>query len=154
MIKSPGMIRLGYAFLFAFMAVATTFVDGFVIRPCIGPSQQRPSSISQYAVDPLTTASLVEYSSSLTISEESWRQYVPLVVAAGVILDILLGNPLANMVLKPMKGDQPQEEDEEGATKAAVVNRSKERIDSDKVAREAIDRAQNTLELRRFLDER
>ena len=51
-----------------------------------------------------TTISTI--TSSLLLSEdgsvESWRQYVPLVVSVGVIVDILLGSPLANLALAPM----------------------------------------------------
>jgi hypothetical protein len=96
------------------------------------------------------------YSSSLTLAaEETWRQYVPLIVAVAVIIDILLGSPLANMALKPMRGDlEGGEEDDKAAGKKGLVNRSRERVDTEGVAKAAIDRAQNALELRRFLDER
>jgi hypothetical protein len=55
------------------------------------------SSLSSLSLDSLIT----EQSASLLIAEsnESWRQYVPLVVSFGVILDILLGSPLANLAL-------------------------------------------------------
>lgn len=72
---------------------------------------------------------------------------------------LVLGSPLANMLLKPMRGDQEEEGDDTGEGKKASgakndITRSKERIDSEQVAKAAIDRAQNALELRRFLDER
>ncbi len=38
----------------------------------------------------------------LISATEGWRQYVPLVVSVGVILDILLGSPIANLALGPM----------------------------------------------------
>ena len=84
------------------------------------------------------------------LAEDSWRQYVPLVVIAGVLVDILLGSPLANSALKPLRGDQPQADGEAGArANQDAVSRSKERVDSDRVAQDAIARAESALELRR-----
>ena len=40
---------------------------------------------------------------SLLLAQESWRQYIPLAVSAVVIVDILLGSPLLNLVVAPMK---------------------------------------------------
>jgi hypothetical protein len=113
---------------------------------------------------------------------EEWRQYVPLVVTSAVIIDILLGSPLANMALAPMKRAT-----EEGAIDAGMKNSmnsksnnannnngggslfskevssstsssrgsrmTKERVDSGAIAKAALFKATNTLELRRFLDE-
>ena len=94
-------------------------------------------------------------SSSLAVAVESWRQYVPLVVSVGIIVDILLGNPLANAVLKPLR---PAGEDGGGGeTTAGEKTKTKNRrsrIDAEAVAQEALDRANNTLELRKFLEER
>eukprot|EP00571_Detonula_confervacea_P005640 CAMPEP_0172322106 /NCGR_PEP_ID=MMETSP1058-20130122/45037_1 /TAXON_ID=83371 /ORGANISM="Detonula confervacea, Strain CCMP 353" /LENGTH=150 /DNA_ID=CAMNT_0013037755 /DNA_START=540 /DNA_END=992 /DNA_ORIENTATION=- len=116
-------------------------------------------------------------STSILISSdgESWRQYVPLVVTGGVILDILLGNPLANLVLGPMKrasekgatggpmsGDD--EEDGGGGNSGGLFSAfsggggvdssmGRERVDSKAVAQAAYDKAMNTLELKRFLEE-
>jgi hypothetical protein len=111
---------------------------------------------------------------------EEWRQYVPLVVTSAVIIDILLGSPLANMALAPMKRAT-----EEGASDARMKNSinsksnannnngggslfskevsstsssrgsrmTKERVDSEAIAKAALFKATNTLELRKFLDE-
>ena len=89
--------------------------------------------------------------SSLMLAEESWRQYASLVVIAGVLIDILLGSPLANTLLKPMRGDEVPKEDAKDTRSQS--QRSKERIDSEAVARAAIARAQGVLELRKFLDD-
>lgn len=69
------------------------------------PISLRPSSLytpSSSSLSSLSLDSLIsEQSATLLIAEsnESWRQYVPLVVSFGVILDILLGSPLANLAL-------------------------------------------------------
>lgn len=106
---------------------------------------------------------------------ESWRQYVPLGVSVAVIIDILLGSPLANMALAPMKrasekgatggGGGDGEDGERGSLFSAFGgggdgvdggtggSRGKERVDSLAIARAALDKAEGTLELRRFLDE-
>mmetsp|Transcript_50233 Transcript_50233/g.56112 ORF Transcript_50233/g.56112 Transcript_50233/m.56112 type:complete len:186 (+) Transcript_50233:71-628(+) len=96
-------------------------------------------------------------SSSVLVSTESWRQYVPLVVSIGVIVDILLGNPIANLALAPMKRQTQQENDSNSSSDTNDKNnikRSKARIDADKVAQDALYKARNTLELRNFLEER
>eukprot|EP00574_Skeletonema_japonicum_P007056 CAMPEP_0201726374 /NCGR_PEP_ID=MMETSP0593-20130828/9410_1 /ASSEMBLY_ACC=CAM_ASM_000672 /TAXON_ID=267983 /ORGANISM="Skeletonema japonicum, Strain CCMP2506" /LENGTH=138 /DNA_ID=CAMNT_0048217849 /DNA_START=414 /DNA_END=830 /DNA_ORIENTATION=- len=105
---------------------------------------------------------------------ESWRQYVPLAVSVAVIIDILLGSPLANSALGPMRrasekgatGDQEGGDNNTtdgggggslfsslGGNTNKIVDRSKERVDSEAIAQAAIDKAMNTLELKRFLEE-
>eukprot|EP00587_Corethron_hystrix_P012808 CAMPEP_0113314282 /NCGR_PEP_ID=MMETSP0010_2-20120614/10400_1 /TAXON_ID=216773 ORGANISM="Corethron hystrix, Strain 308" /NCGR_SAMPLE_ID=MMETSP0010_2 /ASSEMBLY_ACC=CAM_ASM_000155 /LENGTH=160 /DNA_ID=CAMNT_0000170527 /DNA_START=98 /DNA_END=580 /DNA_ORIENTATION=- /assembly_acc=CAM_ASM_000155 len=67
--------------------------------------------VSINEVDFLTNQNLLaEFSRSLPPSivlanadGESWRQYVPLAVSCFVILDILLGNPVVNLILSPMR---------------------------------------------------
>lgn len=92
--------------------------------------------------------------SSILLADQSWRQYVSLVVIAGVLIDILLGSPLANSLLKPMKGDQATEDAEVEKKAQSPRDKSRERIDSEAVAQAAIARAEGALELRKFLDER
>jgi hypothetical protein len=95
----------------------------------------------------------IQPSSSIIVSAEEWRQYVSLGIVAAVIVDIVLGSPIANLALKPLRDAQEQlQQEEESNTKKA--SRSKERIDTDKVAQEAIVRAQNALELRNYLESR
>ena len=100
---------------------------------------------------------------------ESWRQYVPLVVSVGVIIDILLGSPLANLALGPMKraSQKGSGEDSDSGNMGGnslfsafgsdvdtgSVSKSKERVDSEAIAQAAIDKARNTLELKRYLEE-
>lgn len=106
-------------------------------------------------------ASHIEPSSTLLIAEtESWRQYVPLVVSVGVILDILLGSPIANIALGPMRratAEKTESDDnfDEGATakKKKFVKNPRERVDTDAVAQAALDKARYSMELRKFLEE-
>lgn len=95
----------------------------------------------------VTHLSAIVDSSSLVVAE-SWRQYVPLIVSLGIIVDILLGNPLANAVLKPMR---PEEEGDENDKEERP--RSKSRIDAELIAQQALDKANNTLELRKYLED-
>jgi predicted RNase H-like nuclease (RuvC/YqgF family) len=85
---------------------------------------------------------------------ESWRQYVPLAVSALVILDILLGSPAANSVMDLMRA-QENDDDAEAprSEKRQTVVNTAERVDSMAVAQAAIDKANATLELKRFLEE-
>jgi GrpB-like predicted nucleotidyltransferase (UPF0157 family) len=93
----------------------------------------------------------------------------------GVIIDILLGSPLANLALGPMKrasqkgatGDVSQEGSDNGGGNSGSlfsslggnlsgnkrVDKSKERVDSEAIAQAALDKAMYTLELKRFLEE-
>jgi len=93
-------------------------------------------------------------SSSLMVSAESWRQYVPLVVSVGIIIDILLGNPLANSVLKPMRPEGDDDSKGGDDDKKNDGKPSKARIDAELVAQQALDRANNMVELKNFLEER
>ena len=98
-----------------------------------------------------------------------------------VLIDIVLGSPLANIALGPMRraaekgatGDSPQDgavdSGSEGgggtslfsalagtaeSSDAAVDgSRGKERVDSQAIAQAALDKAMGTLELKRFLEE-
>lgn len=93
----------------------------------------------------------------------SWRQYVPLAVIGLVLLDILLGSPAANSLLAPLKQPDPDAKPKSKETYADswteddnnnnTRNVRKERIDTDQVARAAINKARNTLELKRYLEE-
>lgn len=108
-----------------------------------------------------------DVSSILLASDgESWRQYVPLVVSCGVIIDILLGSPLANLALGPMKRATQKGSGENSDSSVTgnslfsafgsdvdTVSKSKERVDSEAIAQAAIDKARNTLELKQFLEE-
>ncbi|GFH58998.1 hypothetical protein CTEN210_15474 [Chaetoceros tenuissimus] len=116
------------------------------------PYEESQSSVNLSAVNPLSP----ELQSTLMIAEvEEWRQYVPLIVSFGVILDILLGSPIANLALGPMRraaGASSALDDEEGGVGGFQKN-PKERVDSDGLAQAAIEKARYSMELRKFLDE-
>lgn len=150
-------------------ALAVIFIlsssEAFIIRQTLNRHKKtatdeflrslRPTA-SRVSLTPIDTESSFP---TLVVAEQTWRQYVSLVVITGVLIDILLGSPLANMVLKPMRNDANEEkndgDDENGPAKmaAAMLQKSKERVDSESVAQAALDKAQNALELRRFLEE-
>ena len=126
--------------------------NNHLLRTEFGPANHFYQQTERKAMlDP----SVFESASSLTIADATWRQYVAFALISGVLLDIVLGSPLANIALKPLKGDE-----EDGAAGddskdvKLAMDRSKERIDTEQYAQAAIDRAQSALELRKFLDER
>ena len=133
--------------LVSHLAAAFTARKSVVLRSsCTFPKNSCDLAFDQSIMEP-------SYS-SMMLAQDSWRQYVPLVVIAGVLVDILLGSPLANSLLKPLRGDQPQSSDSgEQDSNETAISKSRERIDSDRVAQEAIARAESALELRRFLEE-
>lgn len=97
------------------------------------------------------------FDNSILISAESWRQYVPLVVSILVIIDILLGSPAANLVLKPLQ--QAQETDDGGNIDGNLMSmfeqeqkKKRERVDVDEIAQAALEKAQNSKELRDYLE--
>jgi len=104
-----------------------------------------------------------EQSAAMILAEtESWRQYIPLVVSVGVIADILLGSPLANLALAPMKnaamGDEENVDSEGGgigisSKRKRLINNPNERVDTDAIGKAAVEKARNSMELRRFLEE-
>lgn len=126
----------------------------FTKEPSVRHRIQQPSGGSVFLVDNPSRTSIcrrvIVDSSSVIVSTESWRQYVPLIVSVGIIIDILLGSPLANSILKPMR----PEGDDDGDNKKTEKKPSKARIDAELVAQQALDRANNALELKRFLEER
>ena len=106
-------------------------------------------------------ASMVEdvmfYSSSsswiISVEWNELRQYVPLVVILGVLVDIVLGSPLANSVLKPMRDASGLVEDAlVDASDAPAMTKYKERVDSEAIAREAYDQAMGVKDLREYLE--
>mmetsp|Transcript_8213 Transcript_8213/g.11735 ORF Transcript_8213/g.11735 Transcript_8213/m.11735 type:complete len:190 (-) Transcript_8213:239-808(-) len=135
-----------------------SFVEGWVAIPTNNRNVPIKRSISNQKVwlvhhkighsQRTVLASNIATDSSLLIATESWRQYVPLVVSLGVIVDILLGSPLANTVMAPLRPP----EDGEGEIGSKATTNPKERIDSAKVAQAALDRARNSMELRNYLE--
>lgn len=152
-----------------------------VLRPLSGPCKQLlplsskltirtgVASTDLAALPPLDfdTGSL-----ALAAGSEGWRQYVPLVVSCGVIVDILLGSPIANQMLAPMRRASTKSAEETNVENGgesisfrgvfgsdgrkivkSPIKDSKERIDSVEVAEAALNRARNSLELRKFLEE-
>ena len=157
---------------------ASAFWSGLPVPPRHRTLHRRAStSLGTHinADDAISASQLQSAASTILASDtESWRQYVPLAVSVGVIVDILLGSPLANLALGPMrraseKGASGDSDDNDtgaagggslfsafgglDAGSGKAVDRSKERVDSEAIARAALDKASGTLELRRFLDE-
>jgi len=100
-------------------------------------TKKSSSSLNLFPEDQSTAFLLAEV--------ETWRQYVPLVVALGVITDILLGNPLANMAMAPMRDATIDNNDDDvvaadGTTtkkkKKKFVKNPSERIDTDAIVRQ------------------
>lgn len=157
-------------------AVTTKFYRKPAVRLCLVPDIQvsmqcQDSLLDNVETSTLTTESISHVSSILLTSDtESWRQYVPLIVSVAVIIDILLGSPLANLALGPMRrasergsmGDSSRDSNvlgrnslfsNTGDAKTSGTSKSKERVDSEAIAKSALDKARNTLELKQFLEE-
>jgi hypothetical protein len=121
------------------------------------------STVGATTAGATTTAAASAATITTTIGTVSdWRQYVPLGVSIAVIMDILLGSPFANAIVSRMRPTTTKTTMDPEIDDASDLSRprrqqqqqqqSKERIDSQKVAQDAIQRAQYTLELRSFLD--
>lgn len=125
----------------------------------VSSKQQKPLYLSPELT---TSSSIIELNNNaffiLLSSKEvaEWRQYVPLVVSCLVILDILLGSPIANLALAPMKrqvDDNDNNTNKEVSTKE-ISSKKRERVDSDKVVQDALERSRNIRELRDYLETR
>ena len=122
-------------------------------------SLQPPAAVVVPKVSPtrlsVSTPDIATDASSFLIATEEWRQYVPLIVSALVIVDILLGSPAANMVLRMgQAADSEQDDENKGLLKNKDnAQENRERIDSSAVAQAAIEKARYSLELRNFLEE-
>jgi hypothetical protein len=121
------------------------------------------SSSSSWLADAVVQATSEAASATASSSPSSWRQYVPLVVSGGVLTDIVLGSPVANKVLggmrPPVEGESDDGKKDANAggssTKKVdpVEQKKKERIDTQAYAQAALDRASNSLSLRKYLDD-
>ena len=139
---------------------ASAFRMGLPAPPRHRPSLHRRASTSLGThINDVDVISASQFQSIVVASDtESWRQYVPLAVSLGVIVDILLGSPLANLALGPMrraseKGASGDSDDSDGgaagggslfsafggldAGSGKAVDRSKERVDSEASAPES-----------------
>ena len=173
---------LNFSFLL-FVATSATFASAFQSSSGRLPSSvellSRRKILAPHQKSMTTKLNCWSSSSINLISADvdvvaEWRQYVPLVVTGAVIIDILLGSPVANMALAPIKrateegasGGNNSINSERNANKSLFSGdgnssssssrrgrTTKERVDSGAIAKAALFKATNTLELRRFLDE-
>jgi hypothetical protein len=117
----------------------------------------------------------------VAVASSSWRQYVPVVVIGLVLIDILLGSPIANSVLNKARSEASEDggrrlddnsmvrDDFPADTGASLLwgsrgkNQSKKRqtsysskprIDVDAYAKAALERAEGVTQLRDYLESR
>ena len=96
---------------------------------------------------------------------ENWRQYVSLGVIGLVILDIVLGSPFVNMLMAPIRRASDAKYSEEGEEgdrnvpsllnrrkKNPITSDSRERIDTEAIAKAALEKALGASELRDYLE--
>lgn len=138
---------------------ATAFQTTGILR--VATARATPTTSLSFALDrmePATTVAIVDTMIGTTTSHmviaaedsvESWRQYVPLAVSLLVIVDILLGSPVANSVLGIVRAQEAQNgegsDDTASLSTLSDVNTKGERVDSETVANAAIEKARNTL---------
>jgi hypothetical protein len=82
------------------------------------------------------------------------RQFVPLAVILGVLLDVVLGSPVANSVLQPIKKEAFDKLNSDGGLQGEPkkAKDTKELVDSEAVAVAALERAASVVELRAYLE--
>mmetsp|Transcript_4437 Transcript_4437/g.6578 ORF Transcript_4437/g.6578 Transcript_4437/m.6578 type:complete len:210 (-) Transcript_4437:1781-2410(-) len=96
---------------------------------------------------------LLSLTSETNSIPENWRQYVSLGVILVVILDIVLGSPLLNFATAPMKRGMIEDVASDDLNKKhIVINKSRERVDTETIAKEALDKANGAIELRDYLN--
>lgn len=139
------------------------YTDATSKNTFIGTSYSRIHGESSLNMIDLPQDFVVGYGqSSFLIAETAeWRQYVVLFVVLGVLLDIVLGSPLANIALGPMKRAAMDESTENGDEnsdgspnkKRAYIKNPRERVDSEAVGAAALQKARYSMELRNYLEE-
>ena len=148
-----------------FVSWISTASEAFMVRTTLPiPATRLCTSVRhttvRLALAPLTTVAAVDMDGSTLIlaAEQTWRQYTSLALIASVLLDIVLGSPVANTLLKPLRGEDDTVDNAapgggKNNTGQNRVPKFKERVDSESVARAALEKAQNTLALRQFLED-
>jgi hypothetical protein len=130
-----------------------------------------PTSLSLHgALDPDISQALLSPSSSIMLcQEDSWRQYVPVVVIGLVLIDVLLGSPFAKSLLNKARPEALGDESDAnnrpsalGSNRESTPNRArggtttsysrKPRIDVDGYAKAALERAEGVAQLREYLE--
>ncbi|CAB9517311.1 expressed unknown protein [Seminavis robusta] len=149
-----------FSYTLLVLAYQLDLVSAFVRPGCINTKIcQPPRQVSSLSLGLVPANELLQStsattilssptSSSIVLAEESWRQYVPLAVSLLVIVDILLGSPVANSVLGVMRA--PPEDDAADEKAPIAVKTKGERIDSSEVANEALEKARNALEWQEY----
>jgi hypothetical protein len=140
-----------------------------------------PSSTTSLSLhggmDPDISQALMSPSSSIMLSQEdSWRQYVPVVVIGLVLIDVLLGSPFAKSLLNKARPEALGDESDAnnrpsalGSNRESTPNPArggttttttttttsysrKPRIDVDGYAKAALERAEGVAQLREYLE--
>lgn len=162
------MLKSAIYILLSFFTTADAFLTpaSALIRSKNLVSESPSSNFNTYPHQTVSSKSLSlslvpevnSFDNSILISTESWRQYVPLVVSILVIIDILLGSPAANLVMKPLRQAQ-QDTDDGGNIDGNLMSmfeqeqkKKRERVDVDEIAQAALEKAQNSKELRDYLE--
>lgn len=143
-------------------------------------SRRTYSSLLHYTVFPMDSITLpppppssflvaeavvVAETTTAAASAATWKQYLSLGVILIVVLDIVLGSPLLNMVTAPLKRKILLEEDSTSSTTTSNMgdyqsrlgtttrwDKGKERVDTEAIAKEALDKANSAIGLRDYLE--
>ena len=81
----------------------------------------------------------------------TWRQYVALAVILGVIVDILLGSPVAGAIAAPLR-KQVEEMQSETINSGRASRESRERVDTEAIANAALEKVYGAMELKDYLE--
>jgi len=123
------------------------------------------SSLSPPSSFLVAEAVVVAETTTAAASAATWKQYLSLGVILIVVLDIILGSPLLNMVTAPLKRKILLEEDSTSSTTTSNMgdyqsrlgtttrwDKGKERVDTEAIAQEALDKANSAIGLRDYLE--
>jgi hypothetical protein len=86
-----------------------------------------------------------------TSGTATWRQYVVLAVILAVLADILLGSPVAGAIAAPLR-QQADDLQEQEVKKNSPLDTSRERVDSEAMAKQVLDKVYGTQELKDYLE--
>jgi hypothetical protein len=167
------MLRLIFPRVVLLLVATNTIVDGFSVhaqtkfRLVQKPNPTLLSLLPDSTLD--FTSGILQTSTLFALNMENSRQYVTLIVICAVLLDIICGSPMANLLLAPMRRAASDQDETSSINADASVSQSSqssskkstllakststERIDTVAVAQAAIQKAKNTMELRKYLED-
>jgi len=117
------------------------YCTSFLPPPPSAPSRRSSPSLSELRLSPPT-------------SLNELRQYVPLIVCTGVIIDILAGQPLLKSITSSINPSNLENVNNASSKTSKYVDPSIPRIDVNSITKQALDQAEGIKGMKEWYDAR